>query len=235
MSDISIREIDKDHPRPESPSEWDDWGPNPVDPRPVADYDVCIFNGTTELVCTSERQDGGVGQAPYEVLEFELPTTGAFTLGVRHSAGTSDLDFDILLLPEFDLGALAVPSSSFIAPSDSAHVFAVGASGLSDIIRSYSSRGPTRDGRIKPDIIAPDGVATSFGAFFGTSASCPHVAGAAALLKSLEPDLGAIELAQRMRSRAVVLSGDTVPGPDNVFGASYAATSKIGGIDDSTV
>lgn len=27
MSDISIREIDNDHPRPESPSTWDDWGP----------------------------------------------------------------------------------------------------------------------------------------------------------------------------------------------------------------
>lgn len=27
MNMISIREVNGDHPRPESPSEWDDWGP----------------------------------------------------------------------------------------------------------------------------------------------------------------------------------------------------------------
>lgn len=198
---------------------WDDWGPNPVEPRPLADYDVCIFDGASELVCTKERQDGGLGQTPFEVLEYELPSTGGFTLGIRRAAGSPDLDFDLVLLPDFDLGALAVASSSFITPADSPYVFAVGASGLSDIIRSYSSRGPTGDGRIKPDIVAPDGVNTSLGVFFGSSAACPHVAGAAALLKSLEPGLSAVELAERMRSRAVLLAGDTFPGPDNVYGS----------------
>ena len=55
-----------------------------------------------------------------------------------------------------------------------------------DTSEFFSSRGPTLDGRPKPDIAAIDGVAVSgagsFGTpFFGTSAAAPHVGGIAAL------------------------------------------------------
>jgi hypothetical protein len=58
----------------------------------------------------------------------------------------------------------------------------------------FSSRGPTLDGRLKPDIAAIDGVsisgAGSFPApFFGTSAAAPHVGGIAALLLQSAPCL----------------------------------------------
>src|SRR5207247_10757873 len=51
----------------------------------------------------------------------------------------------------------------------------------------FSSRGPTLDGRIKPDITAVDGVSVTgaggFGTtFFGTSAGSPHLGGVAALV-----------------------------------------------------
>jgi len=47
---------------------------------------------------------------------------------------------------------------------------------------SDSGRGPTMDGRVKPDIVAPSNVLTSLGTeFVGTSAAAPHVAGAIAL------------------------------------------------------
>ncbi|MCC7143253.1 MAG: S8 family serine peptidase, partial [Candidatus Eisenbacteria bacterium] len=49
----------------------------------------------------------------------------------------------------------------------------------------YSSQGPTVDGRAKPELLGPDGVDTSiFNSFGGTSAACPHVSGAVALLLS---------------------------------------------------
>ena len=56
----------------------------------------------------------------------------------------------------------------------------------------FSSRGPTLDGRVKPDIAAIDGVsitgAGSFSApFFGTSAAAPHMGGIAALLLQARP------------------------------------------------
>lgn len=59
-------------------------------------------------------------------------------------------------------------------------------------IESYSSNGPTADGRMKPDATGVDGVSvTGAGGFptpiWGTSAAAPHGAGIAALLMQLSP------------------------------------------------
>jgi hypothetical protein len=100
----------------------------------------------------------------------------------------------------------------------------------------FSSRGPTLDNRVKPDISAIDGVSiTGAGGFdkpfFGTSAAAPHMGGVAALLLQGAPcllnraasvtapaDARAI-LRDFIVGRAVPLSPST---PDNVFGAGRA-------------
>ncbi len=72
-------------------------------------------------------------------------------------------------------------------PADADRALAVGAVELPDTatVAWYSSRGPTDDGRRKPELVGPAGVSTvTWGeaAFRGTSAAAPHVAGAAALV-----------------------------------------------------
>ena len=95
------------------------------------------------------------------------------------------------------------------------------------IIADYSSRGPTLDGRIKPELVAPTGVSTvSYGAvdysgaynrggYHGTSAAAPHVAGAAALIKAANPSYSRDDLWNALIA-ATVDAGSR--GQDNTFG-----------------
>lgn len=69
-------------------------------------------------------------------------------------------------------------------PADADGAFSVGAYAFDGSLPSWSSRGPTDDGRLKPDVVAATGVSTATfgpGEFEGTSASAPHASGLAAL------------------------------------------------------
>jgi subtilisin family serine protease len=97
--------------------------------------------------------------------------------------------------------AFANGSGTLSMPGDARSALTVGAVAWdSRGLEGYSSRGPTADGRVKPDLVAPDRVSTaSYGAEFpGTSAATPHVAGAAALLLSRNPSLTAAALRQAL-------------------------------------
>jgi subtilisin family serine protease len=114
-----------------------------------------------------------------------------------------------------------VPAGSILTPADARGAFAVGAisvrSWKDGPQEPFSSQGPTSDGRIKPDIAGPDGVSSFTLAYFsGTSASAPHVAGAAALLLSQHPEWTADQLESALEAQAVDLGE---PGKDNIYGA----------------
>ncbi len=74
---------------------------------------------------------------------------------------------------------------SLSLPGDADGAFTVGAWLPDDgQLAAYSSRGPTDDGRLKPDVVAPADVSTtSWGerSFRGSSAATPHATGLAAL------------------------------------------------------
>lgn len=78
-------------------------------------------------------------------------------------------------------------SGTLTLPGDTVEGITVGAVDIpnTDEVAYYSSRGPTEDGRIKPEIVAPASTSTeTYGqrGFPGTSCAAPHATGVAALV-----------------------------------------------------
>ena len=191
---------------------WDDWV------NVNQDYDLYLADANGNFVADSvDSQNGRPGQEPAEELTYQAPSTGVYRILIKKYSATRDVFFQ-LYCSTHDL-KYQVPSSSLAIPSDVQRVIAVGAtSWRDDSLESFSSRGPTLDGRIKPDIMAPDGVSTvTFGqhAFFGTSASAPNAAGSAALLISTS-NLSVNDLKAALENTALDLGQ---PGKDNLYGA----------------
>jgi len=107
------------------------------------------------------------------------------------------------------------------APSDGDSVIAAGSVTSSGSRSSFSSVGPTVDGRIKPDLMAMGSNDyhacnwnnTCYGNGSGTSYSCPLIAGAAALLLQFDPNLTPMQLAAVMKNTASQSNN-----PDNLYG-----------------
>lgn len=86
----------------------------------------------------------------------------------------------------------------------------VGSTMESDGLSSFSSVGPTIDGRMKPDISAPGSDVISayntadnaYRSLSGTSMACPHAAGLTALLKAYNPSITYDEVKAFMHSGA---------------------------------
>jgi len=132
-------------------------------------------------------------------------------------------------------------------PADGAGVVAVGAvHPVNSRLASFSSRGPTADGRIKPDVVAPgqqivtvsgrgaDSSAVPFSLqeyrrLSGTSFSAPIVSGACALLLQLHPDWSPGDVADALRSTAIDLGP---AGPDTLFGWGLIDVAKASGLDE---
>jgi len=105
------------------------------------------------------------------------------------------------------------------APADAYDILAVGAVDSQELIASFSSRGPSFDGRIKPDVSAmgvASGLQSSQGGVArgnGTSFASPILAGSVASLWQAYPELSAKELIQRVRQ-----SGNRHQNPNNDYG-----------------
>ncbi len=202
---------------------WDAW------PVTSLNLDLYLFDGATLIDSSTTIQNGN--DPPIE----SACVSGAATVGVEvrrvGTTATPQMDAYITGSPTFER---RVPAGSVTEPASAPEAIAAGAFCFgNDLLEPFSSQGPTIDGRIKPDLSGPDGVSNAtFGlfngtcandagedGFYGTSASSPHLAGAAALVRQGSAATPAqVEAALEGSARDL-----GTPGPENQFGA--------GGID----
>jgi subtilisin family serine protease len=155
------------------------------------------------VAAAADLQDGA--GTPREIASIEVPEDQVLYAVVVHDPASPRNAAQRFWLWASDGvgGGLAVASGTLSMPGDARGALTVGAVTLGGGVESFSSRGPTADNRVKPDIAGPDGVSTAaYGGapFLGTSAATPHVAGAAALILSRNPGLGASALRAALES-----------------------------------
>jgi len=128
-------------------------------------------------------------------------------------------------------------AASVGSPACARQVITIGATDKQDAIASYSSRGPTSDGRVKPDVCFPGSSITAARAkntamgsplndFYttasGTSMATPHAAGTCALLLEKTPTLKPAEIKALFMAHAKNLNLD-----ENTQGKGRVVVSEI--------
>ena len=205
---------------------WDDsWG------GATRDFDLFIFDEDIEIVASSsDTQSGRSGHYPHEFLSFTVPNDGVYSVLVQHDSGSLPAWAQLVV-------SSAVPSlehhtgnGSIRNPAESANtgMLAVGAAPWNDVraLEPYSSRGPTPDGRVKPDVVGTDCGVTALSplneyneGFCGTSQATSHVAGMAALVKQRFPGYTPAQVAAYPKDFAEQREG---PDPNNTWGHGFA-------------
>ncbi len=106
---------------------------------------------------------------------------------------------------------------------------------IADTLSAFSSRGPRRDGMLKPDITAPGDSIFSAGNgtgnqglnYGGTSMAAPHVAGAMALLRQLHPTWTPEELKALVMNTALHDITIDPPASDLNFTPTHVGAGRI--------
>lgn len=190
---------------------WDAW------PTTDQDYDLYLYDSDSNLVASSTNRQTGT-QPPTEKIVYRAPAYGTYNIRIFNFSASGNEELKLFTF-ENDLW-FRNAASSLWPPADAAGVISVGAIDQANWQtgpqEDYSSQGPTNDGRIKPDISGPDGVARYAGRGYGTSYAAPHVAGAASLLLSRYPNRTAAELQLILEEWAVDIGEQ---GKDNVYGS----------------
>ena len=167
--------------------------------------------------------DNGFSYTPSQINGDVAVTTVAADLAAQHG-----------ILVVTAAGNSGPGSRTLWTPADGDSVIAVGAEDSLGTLASFSSRGPTADGRMKPDFTAPgvDVCVVTGGGHVqrlnGTSFATPLLAASAALVKHLHPTMAPMELRAAFRRWA-----SNRAAPDSLRGwgrpdVTAAATFPVG-------
>jgi len=219
---------------------WNSWPSTATE-----DYDLLLYSkNMTDFLNLSSQ----VPQNPDDWPPFEFFSTiphGDVCLVLASYISSEDHLFHIDIgTSSFRNSTYMIPSGSIDTPADATGALAVGAITFSDTVLDYSddaletfsSQGPTDDGRLKPEICGPDRTLTHQtappinGIFTGTSASTPHVAGAAALLLEQDPSLTVDQLRQKLINDARFNASYSI---DNLCGSDSGGLKLV--LNNSTI
>jgi len=199
---------------------WDDpWGIS------SNNYDLVLvyWDGAKwDLVLVSNDIQDGVGgdDYPIEYVQHTATAEGWYGAAVWKESATGTEALHVFSYPwSFGVPELQVASRSLPIPADSLAAITVGAVPWNSptMLEPYSSQGPNENNDTKPDIVATDNVSNyTYTLFTGTSASAPHVGGAAALVKQAYPTFTPGDIQAFLEGNAIDLG---TPGKDNVFGS----------------
>ena len=205
---------------------WDDdW------PGASRDLDLIIGDPRTGrfILSSQDYQSGGPEHYPVERLQFEMLADAALDILVGRVSGEvpSWMQLSVLGVGHIEHHTI---NGSTLNPEESANrgMLAVGAAPWYDVttIEPYSGRGPTTDGRVKPDVVGATCGATALSpldannrGFCGTSQASPHVAGMTALVRQRFPGKSPVQVAEYLKGFAVQRA---TPDPNHVWGHGFA-------------
>ena len=199
---------------------WDDtWG------GATRDLDLLLVapdSGDIALA-SFDPQSGEDGHYPYErvrsgaIFDIMVANRGDSEPGWIQLLAWKGGGGTVLTFNTPDAGSTTNP-----AESASPGMLTVGAARWSNVnsIESYSSRGPTPDGRIKPDLVGADcGQTATSSRFCGTSQAAPHVAGLAALVRQRFPGYSPAQVVSYLKENAEQRINS--PDPNNTWGHGF--------------
>jgi subtilisin family serine protease/RNA polymerase subunit RPABC4/transcription elongation factor Spt4 len=198
---------------------WNDWQAGGTQ-----DLDLYVFDQDGKVIASSRNSRDG-DRPPVEQIVYKFDDARTYYVTINGVNVTQPITLN-LFVHQTPLLELADPIGSLATPGDAKDALTVGAVNWRDSqLEPFSSRGPTADGRVKPDLVGPDGVSNAVYApqgFYGTSAATPHIAGAAALVWGAYPQATAQEIRDFLINHAVDLDPS---GTDNETGAGLLVLS----------
>ena len=197
------------------------------------DLDLYLYDKRTRdftSIYSADEQSGESGHEPFETIRFwSRIDSDDLGIVVDHHGGDAP---DWIQIMVWGVGSIEryTENGSIGNPAESANpgMLAVGAAPWydTDTIEYYSSRGPTPDGRVKPDIVGADCGETALSplnsrnrGFCGTSQASPHVAGLAALVRQRFPAYTPAQVAAYLKDHA---QQRVTPDPNNTWGHGFA-------------
>lgn len=192
-----------------------------------SDFDFYLYNSDMSSVVASSVN---TGNGVLEEFYYDNPgATATFNLAIRHKGGSTSSTLEIFSHNAGSWDEHADPENSTTTPSNAtgSRVLSIGAVAHgsyaqpngSNVIKSYSSRGPSNSGMTLPDLCGPtDTSGHVYASFGGTSCATPNAAGAACAFWSDKTDMTGYAIAWLLKEQADLWRDWGTSGNDNTYG-----------------